>query len=195
VLALLVTANPNRASLTHAMADAARRELAGRKHDVAFHDLYAEGFEPVRRSGEAEDTRSGDHLVEQHCTELAAADLILVFHPNWWGQPPAILKGWLDRVFRLDTAYTYPPGVSFEGIPQGLLRARHAFVFNTSNTPADRELAAFGDPLDTLWRKCVFGLCGVDAVTRRMYSPVAGSTEQQRAAWIAEVASLVGSAA
>ena len=94
----------------------------------------------------------------------ARADLILIFHPNWWGQPPAILEGWIDRVFRLNTAYAYPPGVGFEGAPVGRLRARHAIVINTSNTPAGREAKVFGDPLETLWKTCVFGLCGVDSV-------------------------------
>ena len=195
MLALVALANPSPLSLTHAMADAAGRVLAGRGYEVASHDLYAEGFDPVQRTGERDDTASPDALVERHCAELARADLILVFHPNWWGQPPAILKGWVDRVFRLGTAYGYPPGVRPEGVPVGLLRARHALVVNTSNTPAEREVRAFGDPLDTLWRRCIFGLCGVDSVERRTYGPVSGSSPRQRAAWVAEVAGLAERAA
>lgn len=108
-----------------------------------------------------------------------------------WPTPPAILKGWVDRVFRLGTAYTYPPGVGPEGVPVGLLRARHALVFNTSNTPPEREAAMFGDPLETLWKQCIFGMCGVDSVVRRMASPMAGSTAGQRAGWLEEVRVLV----
>ncbi len=177
------------------MASAAQQVLDRRGYECAVHDLYAEQFDPVQPTGEGGNTTSTSILVEQHCSELARADLILVFHPNWWGQPPAILKGWIDRVFRLDTAYGYPAGVGFEGVPVGLLRARHAIVVNTSNTPAEREAIEFGDPLETLWKKCVFGLCGVGSVMRRMYAPVSGSTAQQRAAWLAEVAALVESAA
>ena len=129
------------------------------------------------------------------CETSGLAYLIPIFHPNWWGQPPAILKGWVDRVFRLNTAYAYPEGVGFEGILIGLLRAKHALVFNTSNTPLDREAALFGDPLDALWTKCVFGLCGVQSVVRRIYAPVAGSTPEQRAAWLSEVCELVEKAA
>jgi hypothetical protein len=68
-------------------------------------------------------------------------------------------------------------------------------VFNTSNTPAEREQAVFGDPLDVLWRRCVFQLCGVSSVIRRMYGPVSGSTAEQRDQWLAEVAALVHDAA
>ena len=195
MLALIVVANPSQDSLSHAMASAAERVLVARGYEIAHHDLYAEHFDPVQPTGEHGNVVSSNVLVEQHCSELARADLILVFHPNWWGQPPAILKGWIDRVFRLNTAYAYPPGVGFEGVPVGLLRARLAIVVNTSNTSAEREAAAFGDPLETLWKNCVFGLCGVGSVMRRMYAPVSGSTAQQRAAWLSEVTALVERAA
>ena len=186
-LAMIVVANPNADSLSHAMARAARHLLDEKGYGIAWHDLYAEAFDPVQRTGEQANTSSSDRLVEQHCSELARADLVLVFHPNWWGQPPAIMKGWIDRVFRLDTAYGYPQGVTPDGVPRGLLVARHAFVFNTSNTPMERAHALFGDPLEALWKRCVFGLCGVDAVTRRMVGPVSGSTAEQRSGWIKEV--------
>jgi putative NADPH-quinone reductase len=193
--ALLVVAHPSPDSFNHALAHAAREALAARAVDVDWHDLYAEGFDPVQRTGEAGNTASTDALVERHCAELARADLVVVCHPNWWGQPPAILKGWIDRVFRPGTAYGYPPGVPPEGVPAGLLRAREALVFNTSNTPPAREAEAFGDPLDTLWRRCVFALCGVERVTRRMAGPMSGSTAQARAAWLAEARALVARAA
>ena len=186
-LALIVVANPNPDSLSHAMAQAARHLLDEQAYRIAWHDLYAEKFDPVQPTGEQANVSSSDPLVEEHCSELARADLVLVFHPNWWGQPPAIMKGWIDRVFRLDTAYGYPQGVTPDGVPRGLLVARHAFIFNTSNTPAERERLLFGDPLDVLWKRCVFGLCGVDAVTRRMVGPVSGSTAEQRSGWIKDV--------
>nr|WP_202626718.1 NAD(P)H-dependent oxidoreductase [Steroidobacter agaridevorans] len=192
---MIVVANPSSKSLSHAMASAAEQVLVARGYETAFHDLYAERFDPIQPTGEDGNVGSSNMLVEQHCSELARADLILVFHPNWWGQPPAILKGWIDRVFRLNTAYAYPDGVGFEGVPVGLLRARIAIVVNTSNTPAEREAAAFGDPLETLWKKCIFGLCGVTNVVRRVYGPVSGSTAPQRAAWLAEITTLVEKAA
>jgi NAD(P)H dehydrogenase (quinone) len=189
--ALLVIGHPSPASFNHAMAQAARAVLQDKGYTCLWHDLYAEGFHPVQPVPESGNTASDDPLVETHCRELARADLILVFHPNWWSQPPAIVKGWLDRVFRLGTAYGYPEGVGYEGVPVGLLRARHALVFNTSNTPPDREREVFGDPLETLWRTSVFALCGVDSVHRRMFAPVAGSTDAQRAAWLDDVNALV----
>lgn len=195
MLALIVVANPSKNSFSHAMAAIAERVLMGRSYDIAFHDLYAEHFDPVQPTGEQANISSSNEAVERHCLELAHADLIVVCHPNWWGQPPAILKGWVDRVFRLNTAYAYPSGVGPEGIPVGLLRARHALVFNTSNTSHEREVSLFGDPLETLWKNCIFGLCGVTSVVRRMYAPASTSTPEQRKAWLSEVMALVENAA
>jgi putative NADPH-quinone reductase len=95
--ALAVIANPSPASFSHAMAEAAAEVLRNRGYEICSHDLYAEKFDPVQRSGEGGNRASSDELVETHCRQLARADLILVFHPNWWGQPPAILKGWRAR--------------------------------------------------------------------------------------------------
>ncbi|HWP19512.1 MAG TPA: NAD(P)H-dependent oxidoreductase [Burkholderiaceae bacterium] len=186
-VALVVLAHPQPGSFSHAVARTAARTLAAQGHEVRFHDLYAEGFDPVQPVVEAGNDRSCDPLVERHCEDLALASVIVVCHPNWWGQPPAVMKGWIDRVFRLGTAYRYPEGVGFDGEPVGLLRARCAWVFHTSNTPPAREQAVFGDPLARIWRDCVFRLCGVNDVRRRTFGPMASSTEDQRRAWLREV--------
>jgi putative NADPH-quinone reductase len=97
------------------------------------------------------------------------------------------LKGWVDRVIRPGVAYEFTEGDSGEGIPNGLLRAGAALVFNTSNTKSEREEEAFGDPLETIWKNCIFGLCGVDNFHRRMFNVIVTSTEDQRRDWLNDV--------
>ena len=97
----------------------------------------------------------------RHCEEIASADGIIIVHPNWSGMPPAILKGWIDRVLRMEVAYRFVANDQGEGVPVGLLQAKVAMVFNTTNTPDERERKVFGDPLETLWKNCVSDLCGV----------------------------------
>ncbi|PFH11358.1 putative NADPH-quinone reductase [Collimonas sp. PA-H2] len=195
MLALIVVANPNSNSMSHAMAAESQQTLQQLGYQLVIHDLYAEQFDPIQRNNESQNNTSHDQLVEQHCSEISRADLILIFHPNWWGQPPAILKGWVDRVLRLDTAYRYEENTDFSGLPIGLLRAKCALVFNTSNTPMKREMAVFGDPLEQIWRNCIFDLCGVKNFIRRMYGPVSGSTPEERARWLAEIKDLIKNAA
>jgi putative NADPH-quinone reductase len=129
--------------------------------------------------------------VARACEELTLAEGLVFVHPNWWGQPPAILKGWVDRVIRPGVAYRFLPGDQGEGVPQGLLRARCALVFNTSNTPLAREQKVFGDPLERIWADCILHFCGVGEVRRRMFSTVADSTPEQRASWLEEARALV----
>ncbi len=161
-------------------------------HGVSFHDLYAERFDPILPGPEIPKGAALDPAIKSHCDEIAAADGIVIVHPNWWGQPPAILKGWVDRVIRPGVAYEFVEGDGGEGVPVGLLRARCALVFNTSNTPEEREREAFGDPLETLWKRCIFGLCGVNDVRRRTFSVVVTSTPEERRGWLAEVRETVG---
>jgi NAD(P)H dehydrogenase (quinone) len=88
---------------------------------------------------------------------------------------------------RPGTAYRFDEGDSGEGVPKGLLRAKTALVFTTSNTPTKREQKVFGDPLETIWKNCVFDFCGVKTCYRRNFSVIVTSTEQQRKAWVKEV--------
>jgi putative NADPH-quinone reductase len=88
-------------------------------------------------------------------------------------------------------AYEFVEGDKGEGVPRGLLKARCAIVFNTSNTEISREKTVFGDPLETLWKNCIFGLCGVPTVYRKQFSIVITSSEAERAAWLSEVTATI----
>jgi len=184
---LTILGHPETSSFNHAIVQAVIETLRKNKHDVIFHDLYQEKFPPVLPAQEIPRGSSPKPLIDNHCAEIGMADGIVIVHPNWWGQPPAILKGWVDRVLRPGIAYEFAENDSGEGIPIGLLRAKAALVFNTSNTPQERELAVFGDPLGTLWKNCIFGLCGVNNFYRRNFGVVVTSTLQQRQAWLQEV--------
>ena len=184
---LVVLAHPDSRSFSHAIAEAAVGVLRDLKHQIVFHDLNKEGFEPVLPAWEIPEEGMLDAEIQGHCNDLASADGIIVIHPNWWGMPPALLKGWIDRVVRPGVAYRFLEGDGGEGVPVGLLRARTAVVFNTSNTPAEREQGVFGDPLEVLWKTCIFDLCGVKAFHRRMFGVMVTSTPEQRAGWLREV--------
>ena len=187
---LLLLAHPGPDSFCHALAATARDALLRDGHAVVFHDLCAEKFDPLLPAAEIPAAAPLPPAIQRHCDELQAADGIVIVHPNWWGQPPAVLKGWIDRVIRPGVAYRFAAGDNGEGVPVGLLKAKTAVVLNTSNTPAARERSAFGDPLESIWKHCVFGLCGVPNVHRRMFNVVVASTLPQRQAWLADAADL-----
>jgi NAD(P)H dehydrogenase (quinone) len=184
---LVILAHPDPNSFNHAIARMAVETLQANGHEVIYHDLCGEQFDPFLRAEEIPMDATLDSTVERHCEELAMAEGIVIVHPNWWGQPPAIMKGWIDRVFRPGVAYQFLEGDSGEGVPIGLLKAEAALVFNTANTPEERELSVFGDPLERLWRDCVFELCGVHEYYRKMFGMIVTSSPEERKAWLAEV--------
>ncbi len=188
---LVILAHPAPGSFNHAIAQTAVETLRVAGHAVIFHDLQAEGFDPVYTAAELAREAALPPAVAQHMEEVCAADGLVVVHPNYWSRPPAILCGWVDRVLRPGRAYRFVPDGRGGARPEGLLRARAALVFNTANTPQEIEEAWFGDPLEVHWRKVVFGLCGVPTVSRRNFSPVITSTPEQRRAWLEEVAAAV----
>ena len=186
----VILANPGPESFCHAIAGTVAATLAENGHTVLFHDLYAERFDPVLPYAEIPRNAPLDPAIARHCTEIAEADGIVIVHPDWWGQPPAILKGWIDRVIRPGVAYRFREGDNGEGVPEGLLAAKTALVFNTANTPAEREREVFGDPLERLWKDCIFKFCGIPVFHRRMFAVVVTSTKEERAGWLAEVSAL-----
>ena len=163
----IILAHPNPDSYNHAIAEAARRVLTDKGHQVFYHDLYQENFDPLIPAQELPKDAVLPDEVARHCDEIAQADGIIIVHPNWWGQSPAILKGWVDRVIRPGVAYEFLEGDNGEGVPNGLLKAKTALVFNTSDTEASREQREFGDPLETIWKNCIFKLCGVEDFTAK----------------------------
>lgn len=191
---LVVLAHPESGSFNHAIAREVRQALADQGHQAVVRDLYQEKFDGILPSDEIPEAAHLDPEIQEHCEALQAAHGLIFIHPNWWGQPPAILKGWLDRVLRPGVAYRFLPGDQGEGIPLGLLPLKHAVVFNTSNTPPERESGDMGDPLETLWKNCILKFCGVRNVTRRMFQLVVTSTPEERQAWLQEVRQITRSA-
>jgi len=111
---LIVTAHPNARSFTGSWAQATERACLASGGTVARSDLVQDGFDPVERFDHYRDPASHDILkcqetaaqtgqlpadVAAEIAKFRAADRIILHFPIWWFGPPAILKGWCDRVF------------------------------------------------------------------------------------------------
>ncbi|WP_052161820.1 NAD(P)H-dependent oxidoreductase [Hoeflea sp. BAL378] len=147
---LIVLANPEPTSFCHALTHAGRTALEAAGHEVMLSDLYAMGFNPVAgrhdfdgaadperfhyQSEQARAARLGAFSAEiaGEQRKVAAADILVLVFPLWWGGAPAILKGWFERV--LAYGFAYVDGYRFD---TGLFRGRRAvFAVTTGGTPA-----------------------------------------------------------
>lgn len=108
---LVVYCHPLPDSFCAAIRDTAVAALKKAGYQVDLLDLYAEGFDPVMPATERRrynQLTMADHPVPVHAGPLKAADAILFIYPTWWYGMPAILKGWLDRVWTPDLAFCIP---------------------------------------------------------------------------------------
>lgn len=108
---LVVYCHPVPESFGAALRDAAAETLRGADHDLRLIDLYAENFNPVmcceeRRS--YNERAPVDPALVPHIEAIRWAEAILFVYPTWWYGLPAMLKGWLDRVWVTDVAFRLP---------------------------------------------------------------------------------------
>lgn len=129
---LVVYAHSNEESLNHSILEAAVQALKKNGHEVDVRDLYALNFQPVLKPEDTANMRAGqtppDIQTEQDY--ITKADVITLIYPIWWTGLPAILKGYIDRVFSYGFAYS----VGDEGIIK-LLSGKKGFIINTHGTP------------------------------------------------------------
>lgn len=189
--AVVVLSHPYDKSFNHAVYRRTLETLNKIGVSAYAHDLYKDRFNPVLTKEELGKEPSNDQVVIKYTHELLESDLLIFIHPNWWGQPPAILKGYIDRIFRPPHTYDFPENDSGGGLPIGKLNGKTGIVFNTSNTEEVRENSYFNDPLQSIWEKCVFGFCGITDVHRKMFRIVADSTHEERTEWLNETEEII----
>lgn len=161
---LVVHAHPLEQSLTRHFSDGARTTLEASGHQVDFVDLYQDGFDPRLTAQERANhykplppTADIAPLVEK----LRAAEAVVLVFPTWWFGMPAIMKGFIDRVFAPDVAWAH--GENFGPIKPLLTGLRHAVVITTLGTPWWVDWLAMRRPLRRMLKTAVFGACAPSA--------------------------------
>lgn len=169
---LIVHAHPEAASMCAAMKDRAAAVLRDHGHEVVISDLYAMGFKSVAHRSDFTSIADPDFLkyqVEQFLAasqggfasdiaaeqaKLAACDLLILNFPLWWFSLPAILKGWVDRVFAAGVCYGR--GKVFA---TGGLCGRRAMLAVTTGGDPERFTDAGGiGPLEPMLRHVTYGM-------------------------------------
>jgi putative NADPH-quinone reductase len=112
---LVIHAHPVPESFNGALCKVAVDSARAQGHEVQLIDLYAEGFNPVMSAEERrayQDDGPPPPDVAPHIAALKWAEGLIFVYPTWWYAQPAMLKGWMDRVWRPGVTFTVPsPGV------------------------------------------------------------------------------------
>lgn len=155
---LVVYAHPSPQSFCHAALERVLAGLAVGGHEVDVLDLHAEGFNPVIDRAEwevymSEPERLATTTASGHHERLRQAEGLVFVYPTWLFSLPAILKGWLDRVFVPGVSFSLPgPG---QRAPASLLRHIRLVAGVTSTGTPWWVMAAAGFPGKRLIRRAL----------------------------------------
>ncbi|MFE9748008.1 NAD(P)H oxidoreductase [Saccharothrix saharensis] len=168
---LVVVAHPRADSLTSQVASGLVGHLTAHGVEVDLLDLHGEGFDPRMTIEDEPDWADRDKVysasVRAHMARIEAADLLLVVFPVWWFGPPAILKGWVDRVWNYGFAYG-------RGRPR-LAGKRMRWIGLAGETRETFAERGMDDVLDRQLRVGVSHYCGItDAALTLLYGTLAG---------------------
>lgn len=187
--ALVIFSHPNQDSFNGAVLKTVQEALGKGQHEVKVKDLYRMNWNPLLSVADLQQLYSGsvpdDIAAEQK--DVSWADMLIFIYPIWWFQQPAILKGWIDRVFSHGFAYRQTP----EGAIEGLLRGRRAVIITTSG--ADEQNMKQNGILDAINISMVKGTLGFSGITDVVYKnlyAVPAVTDDDRKKMLQDVADI-----
>lgn len=168
---LVVFAHPRNPSFTRQVCDTYIQAVRALGHEVLLRDLYAMKFNPVADADEAftRPPKPPAPDVQEEMDHLMAANVVTFISPVWWISPPAIMKGWLDRVLRGGGfAYGYGPNG-----PRGSLQGKKGLVF-TSSGSTENEFESSGklDAIRVMWGAGTVQFCGIELLDHLHFGPV-----------------------
>lgn len=181
---LIIYAHPNRNSLNHAILESVIKGLKETGRNFEVIDLYAEKFNPVLVFDEVHKRRDlwKDPYTEKYRKQMEQANTLIFIYPIWWYGLPAILKGFIDRVFSSGFAFQY------EGmIPKGLLRKKSAWVIYTIDSP-NFYIRWFRKNAEwTVMRDAILKFCGIKKIKRTKLTSVKQTTYEARRKWLQKI--------
>lgn len=181
---LVVLGHPRPDSFNAALADAYARGASAAGAEVKRLAPIEMAFDLSVRGTSAKDQPVEPDIIASR-EAIEWCDHLAIVHPTWWGSVPAVLKGWIDRVFVSNWAFRYP-----EGSPlwEGLLKGRSGRVITTMDGPPTVYQYAFGAPGVKQLKTSTLWFCGFKPVRTSLFGPINKSTEAKRRGWLESVA-------
>lgn len=182
---LIIYAHPNAESLNGHFQKSVIEHLTNNGHEVEVRDLYQLNFNPVfsleDMAGQQKGEVADDVKREQYF--ISWADHITFIYPIWWAGMPAILKGYIDRVFSYGFAYCYQ-----QGVQKALLTGKQAVIINTqgkshteySEIGMDKALSLTSD-------KGIYAYCGLEIKHHFFFDKANKSSAETIEQWIMQI--------
>jgi NAD(P)H dehydrogenase (quinone) len=182
---LLVYCHPNPGSFCHGILETMISELKLLGQDLRIRDLYALHLDPVLRSSDFEAFEKGqvprDIQIEQD--HIRWAENLIFIYPLWWTGLPALLKGYIDRVFSLGFAYAYDTNG-----PRGLLGGKNVYMVTTMGASVSLyEQLGLLKSMDQTIDQGIGGFCAMTLRGHKYLGNVPNATEEERSGMLEEI--------
>ena len=141
--------------------------------DVDVLDLYQDTeFNPI------ENLVDKDTKVMEYQIRLKKAQLLVFFHPIWWQTVPAVLKGYIDKVFLPGFAFR-----KYNGVPIGLLDNKKSLVFAFTDKPLWQVRYVYGNVINNFWKKGILEYSGIKDNQVYLFGEFRSATEKTIQKW------------
>ncbi len=178
---LIIYAHPSKDSFSNKLMESIQKSSES-LNKVIIRDLYEMNFNPVLTKEELDQLKKGDTSedVIQEQEYIDEADIISIIYPLWWASFPAILKGYIDRVFSFGFAYQ----AGKNGI-EGLLGGR-SVVLHTSmgNAVSEEDEENLLPNLTAIHGNEIFGFCDMDVMQHFFYPEIITASQQEKDTFI-----------
>jgi len=179
---LIITTHFNPKSFTHAVSETVIQKSKADGETVEHIDLYADKFDPVLGGQDIDWMYQGGQIPENikaYQEKIKNADKITIVYPIWWAQMPAMLKGFIDRVFTMGFAFLYD-----ENGPKPLLPGKKAHIITCSGSPNEYyEASGMHAAILKTIDQGVFEFCGLET-THTFFGNVMNGTDELRKGYL-----------
>ena len=175
---LILYAHPNPKSFNHAIRETVQAELQKAGKEVSLRDLYALNFNPVLSANDLAGMMQGKLQPEVKAEQefVSSADVIVVIYPLWWAGMPAILKGYIDRVFTEGFAYSIV-GPDLKGLLQG----KKVLLITTTGAPQEMyEASGMFKSMAQTTGEGIFQFTGMELIEHRYFCAIPYVTDEDR---------------
>ncbi len=180
---VIINGHPNKDSLNFGFAEAYKRGVLNSNSEVKEIVISELKFNPNLESGFQKRTELEPDLLEAW-EKIKWADHLVWIHPVWWGGLPAIMKGFIDRLFLPGLAFKYRDNSMFW---DKLLKGKTAHIITTLDQPSWFYRVVNGRPSVNQLKKTTLQFCGVKPVKVSYFGIVKNADETIRKKWITKV--------
>lgn len=180
---LIINGHPNPDSFNHALASAYRAGALKTGASITEINISTLRFDPNLAYGYTKRVDLEPDLLKS-LEKIKAANHLVWIHPVWWGGLPALMKGFIDRVFLPGLTYQYRENSLFW---DGLLTGKTARIITTMDQPGWYYRLVYGSPSIRQLKKSTLEFCGVKPVKVSTIGIIKTASPEQRQKWLDKI--------